>query len=150
LDKDEQKKFVGDESRAPLTTEQITYCAADVEFLEALVEIITAKIERKDQFEGSKIVARVQREEDFLPLLAALELRGFSVNEDALTELEQDVKLRLETIEKVLVGLLRPNLKQLKLNFGKPVAFIPTKFTEQDLQTAFQLEAGTEQSYSKD
>ena len=144
LDKDEQKKFVGDESRAPLTTKQITYCAADVEFLEALIEIITAKIERKDQFEGSKIVARVQREEGFLPLLAALELRGFSVNEDALTELEQDVKLRLETIEKVLVGLLRPNLKQLKLNFGKPVAFIPTKFTEQDLQTAFQLEAGTE------
>lgn len=139
LDKTEQKSFVADESREPLTEKQKLYAATDVSTTTKVSAALSLKLPER-QRERPRILAHVAREEGFLPLLAKLETQGVLVNAAAVAALSAEIKTTMAAIEAQLGPLLQPNLKQLKLNLGRKPAFMPSKLLEEQVTAAFQLE----------
>ena len=136
LNKQEQTKFVGDTSRERLSEDKINYAARDISATTKVDHELTVGLESRTR-KRPGMLQHVAREEQFLHLLAALELQGVYLDQLALDQLTKTIKQAMELLETALAPTLRPNLQQLKLAFGKKPTFSPTRLSPTEVQAAF-------------
>ena len=139
IDKTQQTSFLADESRQPLSQAQLSYAATDITATTQVGAALAIALQSRQRKQPG-ILAHVEREERFLPLLAKLENQGVLVDPGAVEVLAAEIKATMEAIETQLAPVLQPHLKQLKLNLGQKPAFTPTKLLEEPVKAAFQLE----------
>ena len=139
LDKTEQKSFLHDDSRRPLSRGQRVYAANDITTTTAVEAALSPQLaDRPGRRPG--VQRQVDREERFLPVLAQLENRGVRVNQDAVAALDAAIRARLEAIEAALRPALQPNLQQLKLPPRRPAPFKPRNLPEDQIKDLLQIE----------
>lgn len=101
LDKSLQTSFLGLPHDAGLTSEQIGYAAEDVLVLLKLYEPMQAALK---QYQSS--VRTWKREQNFLPLVAALEMGGVRFDEESLLKLRERLAQQLSTYKLYAEGAL--------------------------------------------
>jgi DNA polymerase I len=129
LDKSLQTSFVGMAIGNPLSPQQLKYGAIDVLVLLELLPVLTDSLKK---FKTSQTTW--QREQQMLPVLAALETGGIQVDEGALRQLRYDLIVEQEKAGEAL---------QAMLNYGDDIDLMGNPLTI-DLTNSRELKQAVE------